>query len=979
MSDSARTPRLDVATLALAAGALAGFATMLFELGWLRRVGAALPGTVPAAGVVVPALLLAWAVGSAIAGRRADRVSSPLAAAARWFALAALTAWLAPRALGLLASLVPDGTPWRRLIVGAGPILPVGLLLGGAVPLLARARRRTGLAPGRATGMVACAVGVGGAAGAALFVPTLLSESFEPTSVGVVALVLAAGVAALLARFEGEADERRAEEVVERAPASLGLVLLAVSFLAGALLVGGQLGALRFASQLRGDSVATTAEVLGALHVGMALGAWWLARGSRSGSACLRVAWLLGVAALGLALPLVAWDTLAELSPWSWSLAVAGTLGVGAGSVVTAASIARTRGPERFGSWVGDLGAASTVGSLLGGLVFLAVLMPDPGLGTPGAARLFVLIGGVVAITLALGVAFAGRRADGHALGVLGRALAGLFAVVVGAGLAFVVQSGELVLPWRSAPDDAALVARREGPYGVVSVVATTAGDTRLKIDNRFGLGGSTSAIEWRMGRIAAAFAPEARKAALLGIGRGHTLGGLAEVTPATIDAVERNGDILALELPLPRSADAAPVTVIHDDARAHLAARADTYDLVVGDLFFPWMSGAAEMFTVEQLLTVRRSLTDDGIYVQWLPLHQLPWRAFGSITQSVLQVFPDARLFVAQPLATQPLVALVCGLGRGLPAGDAIDALYARAPSPLGPNAAVELHDLAVCDAWTLVQQFDDLPRVTTKRPVSELWSLRQDHDEAFIARTNMRLLAQLSQPLTPADVSTGRTDVTADMAREISRELRARSTAQIALLISQAASLALVDNPEMLKAQRDGLEREIDGALLAGWRAFPGHFGLRTALAARATALRDAERLTVAGSLLEGAHQVYPDPVISGLLGGLLLQLGYDVEALEILEQSVGETSVTELVDRTLLVNYASALVRNGRDDAALDVFRRARAVYGSAPLPARVVMLLGILEDEAAAIATAQQLLASMDPTEPWRATLTRLVGG
>lgn len=971
--------RLDAACLSLAAAASVGAATMLFELGWLRRVGAELPGTVPAAGLVVPALLVAWAVGSAVAGRAADRASSPLAAAARWLVAAAATAALAPALLGGLADLVSDDVAARRLIVGGGPVLPVGFLLGGVLPLLARARRRAGLGARRATGMVAAAVGLGGAAGSVGFVPALASPTLEPTWLGVALLAVAALACRALVPFEGDERGPAAVEPSAAGSASLGygVVLLAVALVGGLLLVAGQLGALRLAAQLRGDSVATTAEVLGALYVGMAAGAWLLARGGARTSPAALVALLLVVAAAGLAAPLVAWDALAGLPPWGWALAVAGPLGVGAGSVVTAASAARARLPERFGSWVGDLGAASTAGSFVGGGLFVAVLMPDPGLGTPGALRLFALLGGGVAAALAVGAALVGRRGDGRALGVVGRAASGLLGVGAVALVALVVVRGELVLPWRSAPDDTALLARREGPHGVVSVVATASGDTRLKLDNRFGLGGSSSALEWRMGRIAAGFAPRADTATLLGVGRGHTLGGLAEVTDATIDAVERNGDILALDLPLPVSPGSAPVDLVHADARQFLAARPGRYDLIVGDLFFPWMTGAAEMFTVDQLTTLRRALTDDGVYVQWLPLHQLPWRAFAAITRSVLDVFPDARLFVAQPLSPTPIVALVGGLGRGLPPGDEVDALYAASPSPLGPNAAVELHDLALADAWTLVQTFDESPRVTSQRPVSELWSLRHDDEETFLSRTNLRLLAQLAVPLTPADISTGRIDVTSDDARVMKRELAARSTALVALLIARAAELALLDEPAMLVDRRDGLRREIDGALLAGWREFPGHLALRSAIVSRAEALRDDDRTTQAGSLLEQAHQVYADPTVAGVLGGLLLQLGYDAEALDVLEATVGDRDVGALVDRTLLVNLGSALVRNERDDDALEVFRRTREVFAADPLPTRAAMLLGVLEDDPGAIASARQLVEALGPGERWKTTIARLL--
>ncbi len=965
------------ATLSLLSAFAAGFGSLIVELQALRTSSALLPGTLPAAALVVSAFLFAWALGSLVSGRVADRTPSPLRVAALWLGLGALFAFAAPGWFGSLAREAPPTGMFDRLWAGSAPVLLVAFLVGGGLPFISRVRREDGLSPSRATGFTAATMALGGACACSAW-PFILGGGLGGGAMaGSLALGLSAGGIGFLSLSPPlPASEEAPLEEIE-GPKRRAFVYLVAALVAGFVLVAGQLALLRLAAQVHGNSVATTTEILGGLHVGMAVGAGLLAILPLQATPRLAVAFLLALGGLALGLPILALPSM-DMSPDPfWSLLLSGLLGCGAGSVVTAAARAKVRRKAAFGSWVGDLAALSTLGGLLGGLAYTQFLSVHFSIGTDKAFLLLSLAGLACAVLVAAShaVRSPGQLTEVAPPGRMSASLFGLAVFALGWQMAFLPGFD---LPWKASPEEVTLIEQREGPWGVVSLVRTTTGDERLKLDNRFGLGGSAlSYIEQRMGRVAAAMHPTAERALLLGVGRGQTLAGLASTTEARVDAIERNGDILAMNLPLPFLPEASPPggmpAVHHADAREWVATHPSEYDLIVGDLFIPWFSGAGALFAVENLRHVRRALREKGVFVQWLPLHQMPWDAFGSVVRSFIEVFPDGRLFINQPLSPQPLVALVGGMVEGIPDGETINALLSRQYLPMGPNAAVEVYDLHVSERWALSERFSDAPLATLDRPHPELLSLHGHRDEPRIAATNLRLLSDLVQPLTPADLT--RRPVSNQEERQMGVEFAARAAALQVLLDVQAslADFAHAEADALLPVQKEGLHRRVDGALLHGWKAFPRHLSLRTALLDRASQHLQERRDEEAGALLQEAHFIYPDPVISGSYGGLLLHFAADTEALHVLEAA----HEADPINQTVLLHYGSALTRNGHDAEARKILIEARDIAGGGFLPPDESLILGMLERRADALALGQRRLEEIGQDHPWRLTLERLL--
>jgi len=963
---------VNAAFLCLLSAFAAGVASTLLELGWLRAAAAALPGTLPAAALVLPVFLAAWSAGSMWAGRLQDRCPLRLLLAARWLAAAALAVLAVPALLAWMAPSAGEAGPWARLARGGLPVVPAALLLGGALPLFARLRLAAGLPSARATGAVAAAVALGGAVGTQWYLP-LLAAGNDPALVAALCLAAGAVLAAALHLFEQDAPAvdagaRSGPEASApvRGARLTGLELVLAAALGGALLVGGQLAMLRVAAQVGGESLATTTGILFGVHLGMAAGALCLAATWRGLAPRALVALLLALAAGALLQPALQAARLADADPAGLSLLFTLPLGFGAGSLVTAASRAAVRAERRLGSWVGDLGAWSTAGGIAGSVLYGAWLAPAAGIGTGRALHLLSAAGLVVGLWLAASSWCAARR--GSSL---------LVAVVLLGGVALAWRTPPLELPWRRDALETQLLAQREGPYGVVSLVATADGETRLKLDNRFGLGGTGASGAWleqRLGRIAASLHPGARRALLLGLGRGQTLAGLAGTSLAHVDCVEHNAQILALDLPLPfvegTGARGGPPAVRHADARAWVEAHPATYDLIVGDLFYPWVSGAGDLLALEQFRALRAALVEGGVVVQWLPLHQLPWPAFASVATAFSRVFPTARLLVATPLSSLPLVALVGGLDQGLPGMEAADALLAGAVLPCGPNSARELLDLVLTDAWGLESGFGGAAPTTRAWPRSELLSLRRERDEASIAATNTRLLAELVVPLDTSALT--ERPHAAKENRRLGVELQARAQVLADLLRARAAALTLALEAPQGEALRE-LDAALAGSLLRAWTAMPGHPDVRTALLERVQVLLDADRALDAGGLLEQALRTSADGTLGGVLGGVFLRLQLPEQALAMLRQA--EAVAPD--DRSVLMNLSAALLFTGDDGAARARLLRAADVYGPRGLPALHATALALLQGESGAREQARELLTWPELDAGWRACLERLL--
>jgi spermidine synthase len=279
-------------------------------------------------------------------------------------------------------------------------------------------------------------------------------------------------------------------------------------------------------------------------------------------------------------------------------------------------------------------------------------------------------------------------------------AVIGLFAIMLGGGLA-----GSLVL----APEEDegwTVIDQREAALGVVRVSETTLPPgsperplRRLWIDRHFRMGGALAIGDRRMGHIPLLMAGDLEGAHVLflGLGTGATAGTALAYDVADVTAVELVPEVVAM-LPHFESvnaglADDPRARIVVADARRFLLADEGRYRVIVADLFHPGRDGAASLYAREHFAAAQARLDDSGLFVQWLPLHQLDEPGLSMIIRTFVDVFPHAHAWLGLYNVETPALALI---GSNAPLVIDFERLHDRLTEP---ELHSRLSELALTD----------------------------------------------------------------------------------------------------------------------------------------------------------------------------------------------------------------------------------------------------------------------------------------
>ena len=204
-----------------------------------------------------------------------------------------------------------------------------------------------------------------------------------------------------------------------------------------------------------------------------------------------------------------------------------------------------------------------------------------------------------------------------------------------------------------------------EGAFGTVSVVTESDGHKRLELNNRFMMGGSKGAIaERRQAHIPLLLHPHPQRAMFLGVGTGITLGGSVDYPELQVDAVELVPEIRDR---LPEFSawngfpyDPSRIRLHTQDARRFVRQTSQRYDVVIGDVFHPARSGAGFLYTREHFQSVQATLTDRGLFCQWIALPQFDPIGFGTLVTTFQSVFPEVSFWLLDVDLSLPVLGLV-------------------------------------------------------------------------------------------------------------------------------------------------------------------------------------------------------------------------------------------------------------------------------------------------------------------------------
>jgi spermidine synthase len=670
---------------------LHGVGALCLESVWVKAE-VALFGSVPAApGSVLLACFLGMALGSwrwRGAGAGALVSARFALAAAGALALSLLLPALLLHGIPLLgpaaaATLLRDPVLWATAFVA---ILPAATVLGAFFPALGGGAGGRSFVALYGTEAAGAAVGVG--LGTFLLPPAI---GYGATgALGAAAILLALVIARRLP--QGEAAASRASG---RAPAEGRLLFLA--FASGLLTLVLEALWIRLVSLASDDSVYAFGSVsllailvTAAASLAVALLPERLARSPRLLAAVPPLAVAGGVAAgaiwvaltHGLAIRLVtAALGFAGAFRLAAPLVVVGSLPASFLLPLVLRAAARAEGE---GSLTGPLVAANCAGAAAGVALASAILLPHAGIW-------LTLVATLAAYAL-LPAALPGGGARWAA---------------AGAGAALLAIANPLRYPVVTPSDpfggpSGRVVSAREGSRGIVSVIDYPGRALSLWLNNTYLLeafSGDSGATR-RMGLLATALHPRARRLAMIGVGTGITASGFLDTPLEEIDLFEL----------LPEVADAAAtsfarfngnaladprVRLLIDDGRHAIAMSGGGYDVVCVDLVTPWNEGASALYTAEHFRAVRSRLARGGILVVWLPAFQLERGELLLIARTLAEVFPSVSLWQLGATSCSPAVALV---GASTPLDSAEIAGGTGRPPPAGvATDTVRLHESGV------------------------------------------------------------------------------------------------------------------------------------------------------------------------------------------------------------------------------------------------------------------------------------------
>ncbi len=644
-----------------------GFAGLAYQIVWTQQASLWLGYESAAVMAVVTAFFGGLSAGAFALGSRIARSTRPV----RWYAACEMliAAWslllnqaLSPLNAWLLTLTGSEPSPlWQWSVAFCGTfllLLPATAAMGATLPAMERVTaqwRNAGhtIAPLYAANTIGAVIGV--LASTFFLIPTvgLKSTAAICVSLNVLCCVVALTVFAELASPPSSTPQVR--------PAAWQHALRLA--LTGLLGIGYEVITVRVLSQVAEDTVYTFALLLAVYLLGTALGAAVYHRSSQAVHDAERLAHRL-YTALAMSCLLGAGSLWAAQFVKTCALHLFGT-GMGAALGAEAVLAMAAFGPPTV--IMGALFSHLTHGATRAGLGFGTAL----GCNTLGAATAPILYGVVAFPILGPKLALLSIAATYLALNPPQRWLQPAQWAGLGALLMTAIWSPPLAFV--EVPQGGHIVSYQEGAMAAVSVVEDSNGTAVLRIDNRQQEGSTASLrVDTRQALLPLLLHAAPKRALFLGLGTGVTATAATMDREVEVDAVELLPEVISASRYFIRAfPDPATVRrphIIAADARRYMRTSKQHYDVIVADNYHPARSGSGSLYTVEHFAAVRERLASEGVFCQWLPLHQLDLTTLRTIVRSFLTIYPAGMAIVASNSLATPVIGLVARRdGQGL------------------------------------------------------------------------------------------------------------------------------------------------------------------------------------------------------------------------------------------------------------------------------------------------------------------------
>jgi spermidine synthase len=666
---------------------LSGATGLIYEVLWARMLGLVFGATTLAVSTVLAAFMGGLALGSALAAKLAQRIRKPLSTYGVMEIGIAVYALLVPflfrwidHVYALIWQQLHPGyftfSLWRFLLSGLVLLVPT-TLMGATLPVLAAAFVRSSDS-NSVTKLYACNLAgaiVGTLAAGFVLLPalgvrmTIAVAALLNVIVGVIAIVL-----------QRQTPPRAEPPVNLENPANpVNSFWYFAALASGFVTISSQVSWTRTLTMIIGSSTYAFSIVVALFLIGLAIGAWLIARkdcSQRLRSVLLKVEALTALSLLlslyvlnqipallinlGLRLHISSCAGLLALQIVSATLLIlvpAVLMGMVMPLVLVWASSNRASAVAQ----VGRSYAVNTIGAIAGAFITGFILIPKT------STRFTLLFAAICCLVVAV-VAFqpAGRDPAlkrSLAIGLIPVFVIVLFIVAPPMNLAdlsigaydslvrVLAQTREGVKETETGPNVHELLMYEEGPTATVSV-RRDQNTVSMAINGRTNASDSIYDMPTQvmLGQLPLLVAPKIDHGLIIGYATGVTVGAMLQSPVQSVTCVELEPGTVAgsqfFNHVNNRPLDDPRMTLIVDDARTFLRVTPNRYDMIVSEPSHPWVPGVANLFTQEFFELGRARLSDDGIWVQWVQIYQLSTESLRSVLATYQKVFPHVLVF---------------------------------------------------------------------------------------------------------------------------------------------------------------------------------------------------------------------------------------------------------------------------------------------------------------------------------------------
>jgi spermidine synthase len=627
---------------------------------------------------------------------------------------------------------------WRFLLSGLVLLVPT-TLMGATLPVLAAALVRSSSDSNSVTRLYACNLAgaiLGTLAAGFVLLPTL---GVRRTILVAAVLNAIVGVLAItLQRRTSTPVEHHEPDPVKLRQDPSNPIWYFAALASGFVTISAQVSWTRTLTMIIGSSTYAFSIVVALFLIGLALGAWLVARKDRSARLRSAILTVEAITALSLLLSLFVLNKIPELlinlglrlhvSSWTGLLALqilsatllillpAVWMGMVMPLVLVWASSDRTNAVAR----VGRSYAVNTIGAIAGAFITGFILIPK-------TSTRFTLLFAANCCVIVACLAYQPSGRDpalkrSVAIGLIPVLTIVLFIVAPRMNLADLSIGAYdslvrvLAKTREGVKDDSAaagpnvheLLMYEEGPTATVSVRRDQ--DTvSMAINGRTNASDSNYDMPTQvmLGQLPVLIAPKIENGLIIGYATGVTVGAMLQSPVQSVTCVELEpGTIAASQFFTHvnnRPLDDPRATLIIDDARTFLRVTPNRYDMIVSEPSHPWVPGVANLFTQEFFELGKARLSEQGVFVQWVQIYQLSTESLRSVLATYQKVFPHVLVFRVGGLSNGKDLLLV-GSNRPLN----LDRLSERFRDPrmAAELARVDLKSDADIRSWYLCDE---------------------------------------------------------------------------------------------------------------------------------------------------------------------------------------------------------------------------------------------------------------------------------